>query len=197
MPKHLDRGLTLVEMLIVAALATIALTLLVRVVLATTRVSQRGVARVSLGQAATVVQTRIRTDLSASAPAGVHLWDEPNDFYLAAQPLIGISLKAEQQWSPELYLYHWNRGEGQVRRKRIDLGSVDGPKHLTLSEVEAWAQDSSISPHVLAGEVKEFHIDSGSLGAGLQQPMLLRVEFEHHGETFDFQQNLYLINGTL
>jgi prepilin-type N-terminal cleavage/methylation domain-containing protein len=130
-----DRGFSLLELMVAMVLSLVVLGLTIAFLIPTMRASARGSARVEMQQQAVVALGRIASDLERSAPAAVSLNTgaysailpkssptatpppQKTPVVLAVQRLANVNSSGDQMWENQMEIYVWDPGAGNPPEK--------------------------------------------------------------------------------
>lgn len=204
------RGMTIVEALIAAAVASTALAVVAGVLVVALRGSARGIARAELQQSAATASRWLLEDLQASAPGAISLpGTGPGPAVACIHRLAGVSPDGTQIWEEQLVCYVWSAPAETLTRKTWPpappaLGLVPGsasPLLLTPPQAQAVAVQRNGRERVLAHRLKLFRLTGD--GAGVTLPLHLKLEFaasvagREEPEKVDYECSINLWNRVL
>lgn len=198
------RGLTLLEVLVTAALLTLVVTLGLNFLLPVMRGATRGTLRVEMQQQATMALTLLSNDLRRTSVSGLSLRSSPEPVVAAACPVSSPDLRTGLPppmqpdgtvvWSDFFLLYSWSSSTGKLTRREWPPGPpLATPMELSILRArrlspERLAEVVSVpnpTERVLATGVVSFEILPAPGGSDtlVVQPVRFRLVLERKGNT--------------
>ncbi len=217
-----QRAFTLLEMIVVTALAFLLLSLTVQFVLPAMRLSLRTQYRTQMQQACYITLSKIRTDLeqtNASAIGFINKGGVETDTIVAIQPLLDEVPNSRPAYLQELIVYEWKGSQDKLMRKvwrpapdvtpmmtddptpkviPSPLFKVDGPTRLTLAQLHSvLTLPQSAAPYEsrqICPDVTEFSISSATSSPNIENPIRLKLSLKRQEDTCTLEQTVYLRN---
>ncbi|MCA9790941.1 MAG: type II secretion system protein [Candidatus Eremiobacteraeota bacterium] len=118
----MKRGMTLVEVLVVAGLLSLILTVAVMVFGPAVRSFRRGQDRAESQQTVAVAARWLKVDIQSAAPGSVR-WDTDQLVMVTQGDPPAFEADGEPQWTT--ILSYWKDGQGELHRQSDPLGAAD------------------------------------------------------------------------
>jgi prepilin-type N-terminal cleavage/methylation domain-containing protein len=205
------RGFTLIEVLLAAVLGLLLLGLMVSTLVPIMKYSAWGYSRAELLQAASLVSTRLTTDLQKAPKAGIYLPD-PATAQHALLSIRGISEVTDSGlpvYDPQLICYDWEATSASLTRKLWPPGQalesqaiplpLDRPTCLGPTDVRTVMNQVNGTEHRLAsGILTKFALTPAS--AQITWPLHLSMTFKLQvpgrvAETYLHEADIYSRTG--
>lgn len=180
------RGASLLEMVVVTALAALLGLLVSQLIFATSRASQRSQVNLVLQQTAILAMNQLVTDLQSTNAAGISwtLTSAPAArLVLAVQPLAAQFGQPEPSYQDRLVAFSWRADQGSLQRLAwvpplmpVTL-SQQLPTRLDSARLLALPDDASIDERkILAQDVVDLSLVSDIPEPNLASPLKLRLQ---------------------
>lgn len=211
-----DRGFTIPEVLVAAALLGLLTTLFVWFLVPALRMSAQGAARADLQQMAVLGTNRIAADLQDTAVGGVSILpravtDPTNDpVVLAMVPIEDVDTEGRRLWRDELVVYLWDRAQQRLYRKTwppappaslsVDPLPTNRPSSFTAADLLSLAATPNGTERSVATGVVHFDVLHAGGAGPLTQPLTVEIGIEQDipgqetDERFDFVKTVTLRN---
>ena len=196
-PKQ--RGLSLLEVLVGAALAGLLTTVLLALWMSVGRYALLTEQRINIRDLATQIFARIEVDTQQSTLAAIDITTNGGDTRMSLQKFTGAAEDGAINWTPEAEIYNFSATEKRLTNwesvVRTDSPPLKRPKTLTPEEILAFQPEAGKALRTWpAIEKATFHCSSGRpvLTVTLALAFKGMREREHRFET---QQSFALLNG--
>lgn len=197
------RGLTLVEVLVAAALALLVGLLGARMLAGSMRMTARTQGRADLQQTITLAVLQLRNDLQMSNAAGLSFYNADATYpgtIVAVQPLLTEGLQNRPLYGRELRTYSCRFPEGRLIRQRWE--SVPGvtleqeaATRLTIGQLRSIPTlTTAKETRIVARDVTKFQISSGFEPPNIGNPLRLHLTGTRAPDTFSLDQTVFLRN---
>jgi hypothetical protein len=199
------RGVSLLEVLVGAVLASLALTISARMYLAVSRLSGRTQALVFLQESALIVMGRLGADLRSTNAAGIVFAQSGGSSAMTVQPLADMLTDPVITYKPELLRYSWDNTQKVLVRRRYVQADLVFPLRIDAPLARAFdifSLPATGEQRVMAREVEEFSVVSALPGRNLENPLTVRIRLEravagHSPARFSLEQKISLRSSSL
>lgn len=200
-------GMTLVELLVTAAVSLLLLGMLAQFLAPTMRATARGNAQGQLHQTGAVAMSLLTDDLQKAPAAGigyrnsVDMVDDPA--VVAIQPLLDVDPDGRPVYATSFTVYFWRPSEHRLYRKQGETAglTLSSAEPTRLDDVQLLAlADSGAGARVVATEVSEFALTSPVSAPNIGEPLTLILRLSRDvvagqpPETFQLVRQVYLRN---
>lgn len=192
----LERGLSLVEILIGSALLLTVLGLLGQVIWSGLRISGKAMNRVDLVTRANFCLDTIATDLERSQPAGIVFEQSPTRLAMSVHRIDALNAFGVRIWEKDLVLHLWDGGE-VVRSLRSGVAQTSPSR---LSPLELRDLVSGERPRTLTKDVVGLKIeDQDESTLTRELPFEITVTLERQAQTnaverVEFKKTIHIKN---
>ena len=185
--SDLNRGMTLLEVILASVLLLLLLGCLFALVGPMLRASRLGSSMSDLRQMAALTLESIAREVDQTGAPGIRLYGP----VLSIQQVETVSATGSSLWSREVHLYAWDATSGTLRRLSFPPmpSGVAGPDQ---TRPYAW-QPGDLSAalagrgRLLCTDLVDFQV-SGLSSQGLRPPLLVRLRLQREQQTFQLEQ---------
>lgn len=198
------RGLTLLEMIVAAALFGLLATLIVQVLVPVGKGSVRATQQVELQQSAALALDQLARDVTASAPRGVTVAASggtaaDSTALVGIQRLQDVAADGSQVLDDRLVVVWWNAQEGRLWRKTWPPGPPDDDDHLpgtqwrlSAAELGQVAAAQNGYERMLARNVKSFSLTLNAESVSVKLSLEAPAPDGRPPERFELERHIYL-----